>query len=156
MSLVDGITLIIAIGGLLLSVYNTWTQRKAANPDLEVTIDVAKTDLGRPSDKHFLTVRAYNRGEVPIIVQRSWQLLPPSNLRHVDLSKLGGSQNRELNKPLERGEEYMFRFSPEQVSKAFQEAGSRGTVMLRAIFRDHAGKQYRSRLFPFDIDTWRA
>lgn len=144
-------TLLIALAALGLSVFNTWIQRQAASPKLNVEASiVSNPDSGRLGQWFFF--KATNVGDVPVILEKAEvrgprRLIVPLPLK-VGPEPIGTTLPWAYNP----GEVCRYMCSADSLAFTLKEAGHSGRVRIRGAYVDHKGRAHHSSRVTIDVD----
>jgi hypothetical protein len=144
------ITAIVALVGLILSVYNFYVDRKDKSPRLVAKISNGFLTSGQEFSDVMVFLEIANHGEKAVkisAVEIVWK-----KRKLVFVAGIDGTNKIPFD--LQSGDKATFWTSIKEVSRALKEQGCRGKESIKACFRTAVDSEFTSKAFIFNVNEW--
>ena len=144
------VTAVVAVAGLVLSIYNFYLARKDKVPNLKAGISNGFLPRGPELGDVMVLLEVANTGERPVKISAAeikWR-----KNKIVFLSGIPGTLN--LPAELSPGDSATFWVPAHEVARTVAKQGGTGQQNIRACFRSAVGTEYVSRNFKFHVEEW--
>ena len=145
------VTAMVAVAGLILSIYNFYIRRQDKKPRLVAEISNGFLTFGPELSETMLIFEIANPGEIPVkisTVEIAW--------KKKSLVFIGGIEGtRKFPFELEAGDSAKFWIPIKRVASSLkEEQGCIGSENIRAKFKSAVGNEYLSKKIKFNVDGW--
>jgi hypothetical protein len=146
----EAVTAIVAVLGLLLSIYNFYAERKDKKRQVEVrlVVGILGRETGTPTPPS-LIIGVTNTGFRTVHITLAGIILP--NKERVSLV-VGPDAAMSYPQELTEGESRTFLMPLREVSELLRKHGLSGKVKLRGFCTDTLQKEYTSKLLRFNME----
>jgi len=141
------ITALVAVSGLLLSIYNFYVSRRDKQPRLVAKIANGFLAYGPELSEFMLLLEIANPGKIPVkisTVEIAWK---KQSLVFI----MGIKGTREIPFELAPGDSANFWTPMDGIVETLREQGCKGTATIRARFKSAVGDEYLSKKFKIDL-----
>ena len=146
----DIVVALVAIGGFVLSVYGLYLRRKEKRPYLTARLSSGFLTYGSDLSEPMVMLEVANPGEKSVVVAAVEIDLGG---RKAVFPNIEGTEKIPFD--LQSGRSASFWTPIRAFAASLRREGFRGTIKIRARFRDAVGNAYYSGRIPLNTDEWR-
>lgn len=146
----DVVTAIVAVAGLILSVYNLYASRRDKSPRLISKMSNGFLTSGPEVSSPMLFLEIANAGEKEVKISAVEVAI--GKHRVISFGGITGTKNVPFELP--PGESVKFWIPLEEFATSLRKQNVYGNIKARACFRDAIGNEYLSKKFPIRLDAW--
>ena len=145
------ITLIIAIIGVIVSIYSVWNARQQNKREVKVSLRYGALLLARPLPRVILSAK--NTGNKTVTLSSMGLILPRKENNYFIPHHPDTMGLVTFPHDLKDGKNCDVYLEPKNLAEELRLEGFSGKIKVKGFYRDAIGRKYKSKSFTFNIDN---